>query len=60
MSDSPLPTYRKEVQNYFRSCEHLLSVPAAPHNPPLSTDELQIVKYYVAEVARMVGHLAKV
>jgi len=57
---SPLPILRIEVQNYLRSCEHLLSVPAAPHNPPFTTDELRIVNYYVAEVAKMVGQLTKV
>ena len=50
---------RQEVQDYLRSCEHLLSVPAASHNPPFTSDELQIVNYYAAEVAKMVGQQAE-
>jgi hypothetical protein len=54
------PSLRQEVQNYLRSCEHLLSVPAASHNnPSFTSDELQIVNYYAAEVAKMVGQQAK-
>ena len=60
MSESSLPPLRQEVQNYLRSCEHLLAVPVTPHNPPFTTDELKIVNYYVGEVAKMVGQLAKI
>ena len=60
MSDSPLPPLRKEVQNYLRSCEHVLSVPAVPHDLPFSPDEVQIMKYYVAEMGKMLGQLTKV
>ena len=60
MSPSPLLPFRKEVQNYLRSSEHLLAVAAAADHPPFTTEELQIVNYYAAEVAQMVGHLAKV
>ncbi len=60
MSESPFPSLRRKVHDYLRSCEHLLSVPAAPHNPPCSPDTLQIVNYDVAEVANPIGQLAKV
>lgn len=60
MSGFSVPPLRQEVQNYLRSCEHLLSVPAVPHNPPFSPEELQIMNYYTAEVAKMVGQLAEV
>lgn len=60
MSESPLPHFRKEVQNYLRSCEHLISVPAAPQNPPFTPDELQIMEYYAAEVVKMLGQVTKV
>ena len=60
MSDSLLLPLRQDVQNYLRSCEHLLSAAVTPHNPPFSQDELQIVNYYVGEVAKMVGQPAKV
>ena len=59
MPDSPFLTLRQGVRNYLRSCDHLLSVPAAPHNPLLSIDELLIIDYCMAEVAMIVGHLAK-
>ena len=59
MSDSLLPPLRPEVQNFLRSCEHLLSVPAVPHNPPFSPNELLMMNHYAAEVTKMVGELAK-
>ena len=60
MSELPLPPLRQEVRNYLRACEHLLSVPAVPHNPQFSPEELQIMNYYAAEVAHLVGRLAEV
>ena len=58
MSESPLC---KEVQDYLRSCEHLLSIGANTLNPPpFSTNELEVVNYYTGELAKMVGQLAKV
>jgi hypothetical protein len=60
MSESPLPTLRKEVEDYLRSCEHLISVPVASHQPPFSPDELAMLKYYAAEVVKMLGQLTKV
>jgi hypothetical protein len=59
MSEFPLPHFRKEVQNYLRSCEHLISVPAAPHNPPFTPAELQIMEYDAAEVVKMLGQVTK-
>ena len=53
----PFLSLRQEVQNYLRSCEHLLSVPAASHDPQFTEDELQIVNYYAAEVAKMANQL---
>jgi|KBSSwiStaDraftv2_1062776.scaffolds.fasta_scaffold154937_4 hypothetical protein len=53
------PPLRSEVQHYLRSCEHLLSVPAAPNNLPFTEDELLIMNYYSAEVSKMVGQLAE-
>ena len=60
MSESLHPYFCKEVQTYLRSCEHLLSIAVASPNPPFSPDELQIVNYYAAEMAKMVDQLAKV
>jgi hypothetical protein len=59
MPGCPLPPLRPEVQSFLSSCENLLSAGVAPHNAPFSSDELQIVNYYAAEVAKMVGQLAK-
>ena len=50
----------KEVEDYLRSCEHLISVPVASHQPPFSPDELAMLKYYAAEVVKMLGQLTKV
>jgi hypothetical protein len=60
MPGCSVPPLRQEVQNYLRSCEHLLSVPAATHNPPFSPEELRIMDYYAAEVTKLVSQLAKV
>ena len=42
MANSPFPVLRKEVQNYFRSCEYLLKTPT-PTSPSLSQTEREIV-----------------
>jgi len=34
-------------------------VPAVPHNPPFSPNELLMMNHYAAEVTKMVGELAK-
>ena len=59
MPGSSVPPLRQEIQNYLRSCEHLLSVLAASPNPPFTSEELRIMDYYAAEVAKMVGRLAE-
>jgi hypothetical protein len=51
MSDNPLLTYRREVQDYLRSCEHLLA--AAASLPSFSEEELSMVRYYAAEVQKI-------
>ena len=51
MSDNPILAYRKEVQEYLRSCEHLLAAAISP--PALSEEELSMVKYYAAEVQKI-------
>ncbi len=44
---SPL---RKEVLDYTRSCEHLLSSVMSPTHPQLSPEERQMVEYYLEEL----------
>ena len=51
MSDNPVFAYRREVQDYLRSCEHLLS--AATTSPSLTDEELAMIGYYVAEVQKI-------
>jgi hypothetical protein len=51
MPSNPVFTYRREVQDYLRSCEHLLAAASAP--PPLTQEELAMVQYYVAEVQKI-------
>jgi len=45
MANSPFPAFRKEVQDYLRSCEHLISAVISPNSPVLSKEELEMVEY---------------
>lgn len=47
--------FRQEVQFFLRSCEYLLSASTTPHSPPFTQDELEIIKYYVAEVEKLLA-----
>ena len=52
MSDNPVLAYHREVQQYLRSCEHLLSALAtSPFS--LSEEELSMVQYYAAEIQKI-------
>ena len=59
MAPTPRLKVRLEVHDYLQSSEQLLSIAAAAQ-PPLSEDELRIVKHYVEEVAKMVAQRAKI
>jgi hypothetical protein len=59
MSKSPVLRFRKEVVTYLQSSEHLISVLTLPHNPPFSPDEMELVKYYATEVAKMLDETEK-
>ena len=39
MSDSSVSDYRKEVQGFLESCEHLLAATASSDNLPLSKED---------------------
>jgi hypothetical protein len=56
MSDNPILTYHREIQDYLRSAERLL---AAAATSAFSEDELALVKYYAAEVQKMPVYTAK-
>ena len=48
----PLQILSKEVQEFIRTCEHLLSMPSSP---PLSDDEGLLVDYYIQELSNKYG-----
>ena len=54
MSFSPLPSIRKEVQDYLNSCEHLLAAATTPRAPRLSKHELELLEYYASEISKKV------
>jgi hypothetical protein len=45
-------SYCAEVQDFLRSCEHLLAA-AHVHNQHFSEEELQMVESYAMDVAKM-------
>jgi hypothetical protein len=53
LSDTPSFSFRKEVQDYTRSCEYLLSSAGNGDNPPFTPDEQWIVAYYQAELGNL-------
>jgi len=57
MAGSPFSTLRKEVQDYLRSSEYLLSAMSSPTLPPLSQEERELVEYYLAELGKSLAVL---
>ena len=53
MSDNPVLDYRREIQDYLRSCEHLVVAASTP--PPFTKEELAMVGYYAAEVQKILA-----
>jgi hypothetical protein len=49
-STSPSIAVRKELQEYSRSCERLLSSMTLISHTPLSTEEQEILQYYQEEL----------
>jgi hypothetical protein len=49
----PLSCFSKEIQEYTRACEHLISESMRGRSQ-YSEDELQLVKYYTDEVVTTV------
>ena len=54
MSDSSIPPLRKEVQDYFKVCEELLSVALTPTAPRFSKEELEFLEFYADELAEKI------
>jgi hypothetical protein len=46
---------RKEVKEYIRSCEHLLSESALPTTAPFSPTECGSIEYYTTEVTKLIS-----
>ena len=46
---------RKEVKEYIRSCEHLLSDAALSTAAPFSPEECGSIEYYTAEVSKLIS-----
>ncbi|ALA59668.1 hypothetical protein [Nitrospira moscoviensis] len=46
---------RKQVRNFASSSESLLSAGLSADNPPFSEEERQMIAYYVAELAKLIG-----
>lgn len=52
---SVLASVRKEVQDYLRSTEHLISAMASGDNPRLTEIEQDMVEFYMKELAHVVA-----
>jgi hypothetical protein len=48
---------RKEVKDYSRTCEHLISAAASPDSIPLTQDEMDWISYYTAEMTNVIDQL---
>jgi hypothetical protein len=53
MAYSRLLFARKEIQDYLRSCEHLLSAAVMADDVPFSAEEEEIVEYYAIELLKL-------
>ncbi len=53
MSDFPLPSLRKEVLEYLRYSEHLISAAATDDVLPFTPQERELVAYYLEEVGKI-------
>jgi hypothetical protein len=58
-SHSPHSFFRKDVQAYIRAREYLISVASVQESPPFTDEELQVLEYYVQEMARVLRPLTK-
>lgn len=47
----PFLSFRKQIQDFARSCEHLI---ADAIDKPLTDEELQLVDYYASELRELV------
>lgn len=50
---------RKEITDYSRSCEHLISAALSPDALPFTQDEIDWITYYATEMTNLVDHLTR-
>lgn len=50
---------RREIGDYSRSCEHLISAAASPDAVPFTQDELDWITYYATEMTNLVDQLVR-
>lgn len=53
VADPRTSSIRKEIQDYLRCCEGLLSTGLSSKSPRLSDDEEGIVEYYAVELSKL-------
>ena len=49
---------RKEIEDYSRSCEHLISA-AQSLDAPFSRDEIEWIAYYACEITNLLNKLSR-
>lgn len=54
--DSP---HSLHMQAYIRACEYFISVASVPTSQPFSEEELQVIRYYVDELVKVVKPVKK-
>ena len=50
---------RKEITDYSRSCEHLISAAASTDAVPFTQDEIDWITYYAAEMTKLVDQVVR-
>jgi len=50
---------RREISDYSRSCEHLISAAASPDAIPFTQDEIDWITYYATEMTNLVDQLVR-
>jgi hypothetical protein len=56
-ASNPLLAFREEVQVYLRACGNLVAAHHTP--PPFTPQEMAIIKYYMAEIGKILAVSSK-
>ena len=51
----PQKAPRKDVENYVRSCEYLISIASVPNSPPFSKEEHRLLEFYTEQMAKLLS-----